>query len=148
MGWGDRAADTCVLYARRLRHTHATQMPHTTASHDVNGPACCNQDHGIFSPEQIVDMVARCDYVVAATPHTPGTHKLVSAAAIQAMQPHCVFINVGRGKCVDEAALTAGEVRPADAVLCFGPSHKNYQNACHNDLHLSLTLLQRCERDA
>lgn len=56
-------------------------------------------------------MVARCDYVVVATPHTPATHQLVSAAAIQAMQPHSVFINVGRGKCIDETALISGKLQ-------------------------------------
>ena len=116
-----QATEQLILVSRTRggcsTHSHH-KCPIPLPDTDANGPACCNQDHGIFSPEQIVDMVARCDYVVVATPHTPGTHKLVSAAAIQAMQPHCVLINVGRGKCVDEAALTAGEVQPADAVLC------------------------------
>ncbi len=45
------------------------------------------------------------DYVVCSTPYTPATHELVSAAAIAAMKPEAVLINVGRGKCVDEPAL-------------------------------------------
>lgn len=49
--------------------------------------------------------MAASDYVVAATPWTPDTDKLVSAAAIAAMKPNAVFVNVGRGKCVDEEAL-------------------------------------------
>ena len=56
------------------------------------------------------------DYVVAATPYTPSTDKLISAEAIAAMKPTGVFINVGRGKCVDEEALIAGERR--DLLVC------------------------------
>lgn len=54
-------------------------------------------------------MVSGVDYVVVSTPYTPATHHLVSAEAIQAMQPHAVLVNVGRGKCVDEDALIKGE---------------------------------------
>jgi phosphoglycerate dehydrogenase-like enzyme len=54
-------------------------------------------------------MVSQCDYVVCCTPYTPDTHQLVSAAAIAAMKPSAVFINVGRGKCVDEQALIQGK---------------------------------------
>jgi phosphoglycerate dehydrogenase-like enzyme len=33
---------------------------------------------------------------------------MLSAEAIAAMKPNSVFINVGRGKCVDEQALIQG----------------------------------------
>lgn len=56
-------------------------------------------------------MVSQCDYLVCSTPYTPDTHQLVSAAAIAAMRPNAVFINVGRGKCVDEAALIQGVLK-------------------------------------
>jgi ribosomal protein S27E len=52
--------------------------------------------------------MSQCDYVVCCTPYTPDTHQLVSAAAIAAIKPNAVFINVGRGKCVDEQALIQG----------------------------------------
>ena len=52
--------------------------------------------------------MAASDYVVAATPYTPETDKIVSRAAIKAMRPNGVLINVGRGKCVDEEALIEG----------------------------------------
>ncbi len=53
--------------------------------------------------------MAASDYVVVSTPLTPSTNKIVSAAAIAAMKPNAVLINIGRGKCVDEQALVAGE---------------------------------------
>lgn len=53
-------------------------------------------------------MVALCDYVVAALPYTPATHEIVNRAVIDAMRPTAVFINVGRGKTVEEPALIEG----------------------------------------
>lgn len=61
----------------------------------------------LYSPEQICELVKESDYIVAATPLTPQTEKMVSKEAIACMKPHAVFINVGRGRCVDEEALIA-----------------------------------------
>ena len=61
----------------------------------------------VFSPAELKDMVAACDYIIMATPFTEQTHKLFSAELIAAMKPNAVFVNVGRGKCVDEPALIA-----------------------------------------
>jgi phosphoglycerate dehydrogenase-like enzyme len=47
----------------------------------------------------------RADDVVVATPLTADTRGLVSQAAIGAMKPGAVLVNVGRGPVVDEAAL-------------------------------------------
>ena len=49
--------------------------------------------------------MARSDYVVVAAPLTPDTRGLVDAAAIGAMKPSGVLINVGRGAVIDEATL-------------------------------------------
>ena len=61
----------------------------------------------VYGPDEFTDMISACDYILMATPATPHTHKLFSAAAVAAMQPHAVFVNVGRGMCVDEEALIA-----------------------------------------
>jgi phosphoglycerate dehydrogenase-like enzyme len=71
----------------------------------------------VFPPSQITHMMPQCDYVVCCTPYTPDTHELVSAAAITAMKPNAVLINVGRGKCVDEQALIQGTAC-ANCVVC------------------------------
>ena len=70
----------------------------------------------MFPPEQICQLMAVCDYVVCCTPYTPETHQSVSATAIAFMRPNAVFINVGRGKCVDEEALVAGEMASHSVV--------------------------------
>jgi phosphoglycerate dehydrogenase-like enzyme len=59
----------------------------------------------VFGHDSMLKLVAASDYIVMATPFTDATHKMFNAEAIAAMQPHAVFINIGRGKCVDEEAL-------------------------------------------
>lgn len=63
----------------------------------------------MYAPAQLTELMAVSDYVVVATPYTPATHQLVDAAAIAAMKPTGVIVNVGRGKCMDEAALIEGK---------------------------------------
>jgi phosphoglycerate dehydrogenase-like enzyme len=59
------------------------------------------------------------DYLVSVLPRTADTDKLVDASLLNALPPHAVFVNVGRGNAVDEAALVAAlqEGRLAAAVL-------------------------------
>jgi phosphoglycerate dehydrogenase-like enzyme len=58
-------------------------------------------------PEHLAQLMGTSDYVLLATPLTPETVNIVDAAALAAMKRTGVFINLGRGPCVDEAALTA-----------------------------------------
>ncbi|KIY93109.1 hypothetical protein MNEG_14853 [Monoraphidium neglectum] len=71
----------------------------------------------VYRPDQLGDLMAASDYVVVATPWTPETDKIISRAAIAAMKPSGVLVNVGRGKCVDEEALiealSEGRIRGA-----------------------------------
>jgi len=54
---------------------------------------------------ELVALMRRADDVVVATPLTADTRGLVGEAAIGAMKPGAVLVNVGRGPVVDEAAL-------------------------------------------
>lgn len=53
----------------------------------------------------IDDVIGQSDYVVVSAPLTPATHRFISAARIARMRADAVFINVGRGRTVDETAL-------------------------------------------
>jgi phosphoglycerate dehydrogenase-like enzyme len=58
-------------------------------------------------PDELVAMLGRADFVVSCLTATPQTLGLFNAAAFQAMKPGAIFVNVGRGKVVDEADLLA-----------------------------------------
>jgi len=51
------------------------------------------------------DLLAKSDYVVLITPYTPETHHLMGAAQFARMKKSAFFINVSRGRNVDEPAL-------------------------------------------
>ena len=52
-------------------------------------------------------LMAGSDVVVVAVPASPATHHLIDAAALAAMAPHAILVNIARGDIVDEAALIA-----------------------------------------
>ncbi len=70
-----------------------------------------------YPPQELLAMIARCDYVVVSLPLTPETHHMISDAEIAAMKPTGVIINVGRGPVIDQAALvralTARQIKGA-----------------------------------
>jgi phosphoglycerate dehydrogenase-like enzyme len=55
---------------------------------------------------ELADAVSDADAVVVALPLAPETRGIVSAEVIGAMPSTAVFVNVGRGELVDQAALT------------------------------------------
>jgi phosphoglycerate dehydrogenase-like enzyme len=55
--------------------------------------------------DRLREVLARADHVLDALPLTPGTERLFDAAAFAAMPAGAVFLNVGRGGTVDDAAL-------------------------------------------
>lgn len=71
----------------------------------------------VFGLDRMLEVVPRCDYVVAAAPLTPETKALISDAVFAAMKPSAVIMNVGRGPVIDEAAmvraLESGRIRGA-----------------------------------
>lgn len=70
-------------------------------------------------PEQMPEFLAACDYLVLALPATPQTRHIMGEAQFAGLKPGAVFINVGRGTLVDEAALIRAleEKRLAAAFL-------------------------------
>ncbi len=59
------------------------------------------------------------DYLISVLPRTEDTNRIVDANVLNALPPHAIFINVGRGNAVDEAALVMAlsEGKLAAAVL-------------------------------
>ncbi len=59
----------------------------------------------LYVTRDLREALGKADYVVATLPGTPETHHLLDAEAIGAMKEGAYFVNVGRGKVVDEEAL-------------------------------------------
>jgi phosphoglycerate dehydrogenase-like enzyme len=85
-----------------------------------HGPPLYNVDplvDQIYSPEHRIEMISRCDYIVASAPLTPETRGMIGEAEFAAMKPSAVVINVGRGPVIDEdamlKALTGGSIKGA-----------------------------------
>ena len=61
----------------------------------------------MYPREKLHHMLGGADAVVLTAPHTPETEGMIDRAALAAMKPGVVFVNIGRGKLVDEPALIA-----------------------------------------
>jgi phosphoglycerate dehydrogenase-like enzyme len=59
----------------------------------------------LLTPQQLPELAARCDAIVAAAPETADTIGLFDATFFAAMRPGALFMNVGRGSAVVENAL-------------------------------------------
>jgi phosphoglycerate dehydrogenase-like enzyme len=62
---------------------------------------------GYVEREQLPAALAEAHFVILCAPHTPETHHLIDAAALAAMRPEAILVNVARGGLVDEGALAA-----------------------------------------
>ncbi len=76
----------------------------------------------VIARTDLMKALTRADVVALTCPLTPETEGLIGAAALAALKPGALLINVARGKVVDEAALLKaladGRVRAA-ALDCF-----------------------------
>ncbi len=79
-------------------HVHAYRRRYNSAATD----GVVEQFYGAGD---LTKMLSRSDFVVACLPLTPETRHLISDAEFAAMKPNAIFINVGRGPVVDQAAL-------------------------------------------
>jgi phosphoglycerate dehydrogenase-like enzyme len=61
----------------------------------------------VVPASKLLDLAARVDDLVVATPLTPETERLIGDRVFGALPPGAVFVNVGRGRVVDETALLA-----------------------------------------
>ncbi|MFF7470437.1 NAD(P)-dependent oxidoreductase [Streptomyces sp. NPDC008092] len=66
---------------------------------------------GIHGPDDLDRLMSRADWVIAAAPLTEQTYGMFDAHRFGVMQPSACFINVGRGRLVDEEALVRALTR-------------------------------------
>jgi phosphoglycerate dehydrogenase-like enzyme len=88
--------------ARRLRAFDVTVL--ATRRSYAPGMTAPDVDE-LFGPDQLHEVLGRCDAVVAAVPETADSVDTMDAAAFAAMKPGAFFVNVGRGSFVVESAL-------------------------------------------
>ncbi len=59
----------------------------------------------VGKPGWLGEMASQCDVLFSCVPSTPESHKMIDGDAFGRMKPSSYFINVSRGKVVDEEAL-------------------------------------------
>lgn len=59
----------------------------------------------VFGPSDLHEFLGACDHLAAVLPDTPETRGLLDEAALSALRPGALLINVGRGTLVHEGAL-------------------------------------------
>lgn len=72
-----------------------------------------------YHGDDLLKFAEGLDYLVCVLPRTTDTNKIVDTSVLNALPPHAVLVNVGRGNAIDEAALVNSltEGRLAAAVL-------------------------------
>jgi len=103
---GARLAETAKHFGMIVRgYTRASET----------SPAIDAYYHGA----ELLDFATGLDYLICVLPNTPATRWLVDQPLFNALPPHAIFVNVGRGSAVDETALVtalkSGQI--AGAVL-------------------------------
>lgn len=75
-------------------------------------------DH-VYGPDELLDFLSQCDFVVNSLPLTPETQGLIGPCELRVMRPTAVLIHLGRGPTVQSRALLAAlrENRIAGAFL-------------------------------
>ena len=92
----------------RLAHAFGMRvlgMRRGVAGYELPDLAGGHQPDQSYASDQLIEMLPECDYVVLAVPFTSATYHLIDRAALRAMKPTALLINVARGPVVDEAAL-------------------------------------------
>jgi D-2-hydroxyacid dehydrogenase (NADP+) len=88
---------------------HAARLAASLGMHPtiVRRRALGDEPYPVRPLSDLFDIVAGVDAVVVALPLVEETHGIISADVIANMRSEALFVNVGRGELVDQAALTA-----------------------------------------
>jgi phosphoglycerate dehydrogenase-like enzyme len=125
LGWGSigKAVGRTAKHGLGMHVTALTRRASAVPGDESDcDEATVIQREGKLCGSLLRQALSQADHVVLALPHTPATAGLIGAAELAAMQPGAVLINVGRGSCIDEAALaTALDIHSgAGAAGCEG----------------------------
>ena len=59
----------------------------------------------VFAPDQLAEVLPRCDFVVMAAPRTPETRGMLGEAEFRLMKPTAYYLCFSRGGIADDVAL-------------------------------------------
>ncbi|HEX2911728.1 MAG TPA: D-2-hydroxyacid dehydrogenase [Chloroflexia bacterium] len=92
----------------RLAHAFGMRVLAAPSSLEGRTPADYNAD-ALFSTENpaLYEALKQSDALLLAMPHTPQTERMIGATEFAALKKGAYFINIARGKVVDEEALIA-----------------------------------------
>ena len=80
-------------------------------------PPWFGRDDRQLAADQLDAVLPEADHLILVLPSDTGTDRLIDAARLARLPRHAVLYNVGRGNCIDEAALARalqnGELRGA-----------------------------------
>ena len=80
-------------------------------------PSWFGKDDDLVTLAQLDGVLPEADHLLLVLPSDTGTDRLIDAARLARLPRHAVIYNVGRGNCIDEAALakalTSGVLRGA-----------------------------------
>jgi len=103
----------------------------------------------LYSPEQLLGMLAMADFVVLTVPLTEETRRMIGAAEFEAMKPTARLIQVSRGGVLDEEALLHalqdGQIAGA-AMDVFEEEPLPAEHPLWDEPHLIITAHQAAER--
>jgi phosphoglycerate dehydrogenase-like enzyme len=114
VGYGHIARSTAALAAPfGLRFVALRRHPEKAGGADTEERAAKKAraaDAGVqlaatFGPDDAKAFYAQCDFIVCSLPLTEETRGSVNAAAFASMKSSAVFVSIGRGAAIDEAAL-------------------------------------------
>ena len=82
-------------------------------------PSWFREGDAVVPVNRLDEALRRADHLILVLPSDTGTDRLIDAARLALLPKHAVVYNVGRGNCVDEAALAAALERGALRGACL-----------------------------
>ena len=82
-------------------------------------PAWFRKGDSIVPVARLEEVLCRADHLIVVLPSDTGTDRLLDERRLALLPKHAVVYNVGRGNCIDEAALAAALQRGALRGACM-----------------------------